>query len=88
MHDNTPFFHSLVFVYAPNNSSDVTAFGLRISYITDYFKYSELNVLAKHFHTVVFPDPGGPRIKQQCLTSKISLSYITFVTNISSAISK
>lgn len=75
---STPFFHSLVFVNAPNNSSEVTAFGLRVS----YSQSSPLLIRTrpKVFHTQVFPLPGGPITKQQWRTSRISKSYTTFKT--------
>ncbi len=45
-----------------------------------------LYVLAKVFHTVVFPDLSGPRINQQLLTCKILCKYTTIRQNVSSAI--
>ena len=70
--DKTPFLNSFDFVNTPNNSSEDTAFGSKQSYSVSMPIF--IYVLAKVFQTVLLPHPGGPIIKTQCLTSKISLN--------------
>jgi len=80
----TPFFHSFAFVYAPNNSLDVTAFGFKVSYsVSSPFSLKVYNIV---FHTADFPQPVTPIIKTQWRTSRISFNYTTFVIKESSVV--
>jgi hypothetical protein len=47
----------------PNNSSAVTALGSTISKIVS--APPKVKALANYFHTVVFPEPGLPIMKQE-----------------------
>ena len=68
----TPFFHSFVSENAPKSSSLVTDFGFKVSYSQS--SPLAMCVLTRVFQIDVFPQPGGPMMKQQCLTSKISFN--------------
>lgn len=70
--ESTPFLNSFDFVRVPYNSSEDTALGSKQSNSVScpYF----LKTAAKVFQTELLPQPAGPIINTQCLTSKISLN--------------